>query len=169
MRSGDRLGRLGQQQLGFGYLLVLFSIAALGLTLAGAGQVWQTVAQREKEAELLFIGNQFRLALGSYYAHAPDGVKTFPLQLQDLIEDRRFPVPMRHLRRLYRDPMTGTLEWGVLRSTGRIVGVFSVSGDTPFRRSAFAARDTRFEGASRYDEWIFSYDAPARPAEAARP
>ena len=35
--------------------------------LAGAGQLWRTEAQREKEKELMFIGEQFRLAIGSYY------------------------------------------------------------------------------------------------------
>ncbi len=167
MRIGEARQCGRRNQRGFGYLLVLFAVAALGLALAGAGQVWQTVAQREKEAELLFIGNQFRQALGSYYEHAPDGVKKYPLQLQDLVEDRRSPAPLRHLRKVYRDPMTGGTEWGLLRAGGRIVGVHSLAEGTPFRRFAFAQRDARLEGASRYDAWVFGHDAPAAPGAAA--
>lgn len=155
------------QQRGFGYLLVLFAVAALGLGLAGAGQVWHTVAQREKEAQLLFVGNQFRLAFASYYEHAPDGVKTFPLQLPDLVEDRRRPSPVHHLRRLYRDPITGSDQWGLIRAGGRIVGVHSLSVDAPLRSGGFAKRDARLEGATRYDEWVFGYDAPTAPATTA--
>ena len=164
MRSGKTVLARGRPQRGFGYLLVLFAVAALGLGLAGAGQVWHTVVQREKEAQLLFIGNQFRLALGSYYEHAPDGKKTFPLQLRDLVEDRRWPQPMRHLRRLYRDPLTGSTQWGLVLSGGQIVGVHSLSTDTPFRSGAFAQRDLRLQGASRYDEWVFGYETPTAAA-----
>jgi type II secretory pathway pseudopilin PulG len=159
MRSGRPAHRVCQPQRGFGYLLMLFAVAALGLGLAGAGQVWHTVVQREKEAQLLFIGNQFRLALASYYEHSPDGKKAFPLQLQDLVEDRRWPQPMRHLRRLYLDPMTGGAQWGLVRSGGRIVGVHSLSTEPPFRSGGFAQRDLRLQGAVRYDEWVFGYDS----------
>ncbi|PZO12632.1 MAG: hypothetical protein DCF26_18575 [Burkholderiales bacterium] len=64
MTSGEsrRVGAPGRQR-GFGYLMVLFAIAAMGITLAGAGEVWRTAALREKEAQLLFVGHQFRLAL----------------------------------------------------------------------------------------------------------
>lgn len=165
MRNGEVMRRTGQDQRGFGYLLVLFAIAALGLLLAGAGQVWHTVAQREKEAELLFIGNQFRQAIGSYYEHPPDGVKKYPVRLIDLVEDRRFPTPLHHLRKLYRDPMTGGHEWGLLKAGDRIVGVHSLAVGATFRRAAFEQRDARLEGAASYDQWVFSYDMPvASPA-----
>jgi type II secretory pathway pseudopilin PulG len=170
MRNGEGARARLRRQRGFGYLLVLFAVAALGLGLAGAGQVWKTVAQREKEAQLLFVGNQFRRAITSYYESAPDGVKTFPLQLQDLVEDRRRPDPMHHLRRLYRDPVTGSAQWGLVRSGGRIIGVHSLSTDPPFRKAAFAQRDLQLEGATRYDEWVFGYDtSSAAPTPAAAP
>jgi type II secretory pathway pseudopilin PulG len=170
MRNGEEARIRLQRQRGFGYLLVLFAVAALGLGLAGAGQVWKTVVQREKEAQLLFVGNQFRRAIASYYENAPDGVKAFPLQLQDLVEDRRRPNPMRHLRRLYRDPVTDSDQWGLVRSGGRIIGVHSLSTDAPFRKAAFAQRDLQLEGATRYDEWVFGYDTPSPvPAPAATP
>ena len=160
MRSGDcmRPGRLRQR--GFGYLLVLFALAAIGLLLAGAGQVWHSTAQRGKEAELLFVGNQFRQAIAAYYHASPQAVKMYPLGLEELLEDPRFPTPRRHLRRIYRDPMTGGFEWGLVRSGGRIVGVHSLHPGAPMK-TAFSARDAGFSDAARYDQWVFMNDGAA--------
>jgi type II secretory pathway pseudopilin PulG len=137
-----------------GYLLALFAIAALGLLLAGAGQVWRTQAQREREAELLFVGQQFRQALGAYYSRSPGAVKQFPQRLEDLIEDARVQPALRHLRRIYRDPMTGSTAWGLVRSGDRIVAVHSLATTKPIK-TAFEGDDAAFSGATRYDQWIF--------------
>jgi len=51
---------------GFTYLAVLFIVAILLGGLALVGEMWETSARREKEAELLFIGNQYRRAVGFY-------------------------------------------------------------------------------------------------------
>ncbi len=152
---------------GFTYLLLLFAVAAMGLTLAGAGQVWQTVAQREREEELLFVGHQFQQAIASYYSSTPGSVKQYPASLDELTEDRRFPMPRRHLRKLYRDPMTGGVEWGEVKLAGRIVGVFSLSGSTPLR-TVFEPRDAALQGATRYGQWVFGHDAAAAANAAAR-
>ena len=50
---------------------MLFAVALIGILLAAAGQVWRTEALREKEKELLFVGEQFRQAIGSYYENSP--------------------------------------------------------------------------------------------------
>jgi len=145
----------GATQFGFGYLLMLFALAALGLSLAGTGQVWHTTAQREKEADLLFVGNQYRNAIESYYRQSPGAVKQYPLQLEDLLDDRRFPTPKRHLRQLYRDPMTGRVDWGLLKAADRIVGVYSTFEGSALK-TTFLERDAAFSGTSRYGEWVFS-------------
>ncbi len=142
-------------QRGFGYLLVLFALAALGLSLAGTGQMWHTTAQREKEAELLFVGNQYRRAIASYYQQSPGAAKQFPSKLEDLLDDTRFPTPVRHLRQLYRDPMTGTLEWGLVKVGDRIVGVHSRSDGSALKTS-FAQRDAALVGQLHYAAWVFS-------------
>jgi type II secretory pathway pseudopilin PulG len=158
MRSGERRLQCGTGRArGFTYLLVLFALAAMGLTLAGTGQVWQVAAQRDREAELLFIGNQFRQAIGSYYRLSPDGSAKYPATLQDLVEDPRFPTRQRHLRRLYRDPITGGFDWGLVRAGDRIVGVHSLSQGTPLK-TAFEPRDAALQGALRYDQWVFRHD-----------
>lgn len=152
------------KQHGFGYILVLFAIAALGLLTAGAGQVWHTTAQREKEADLLFIGNQFRQAIRSYHDSTPGETKQYPATLQDLLEDNRFPMPRRHLRQLYRDPMTGSTAWGLVKAGDRIIGVRSLSDSKPFKQ-VFDRRDEALSGKLHYNEWIFTgATATATPA-----
>jgi type II secretory pathway pseudopilin PulG len=157
MRSGKARQQRLSCQSGFGYLLMLFALGAIGLLLAGTGQVWHTNQQREKEIELLFIGNQFRQALRSYRQFTPDATQAYPLRLEDLLEDRRSAVPRRHLRRIYRDPITGSTQWGLVKSGDRIVGVHSLSGAQPLK-NAFRGMDAVFGGTSRYEQWVFSYD-----------
>ncbi len=154
MRSGRPPNAARRAQRGFGYMLVLFALAALGLLLAGAGQVWQTHQQREREAELLFIGNQFRLALASYQRATPPAAPQLPRTLEELLEDKRSVTTLRHLRQLYRDPMNGTPEWGLLKVGDRIVGVHSLSAAKPLKTS-FAAHDADLANATRYDQWVF--------------
>ena len=153
MHSGSNARSFGAQR-GFGYMMVLFSLAALGLMLAGAGQVWQVTQQREREAELLFIGNQFRQALASYQRASPPDAPRQPRALEELVQDRRNPVPQHHLRKLYADPMTGTTDWGLVKVADRIVGVHSLSRGHPLK-TFFAQGEGDLAHASAYDQWVF--------------
>jgi type II secretory pathway pseudopilin PulG len=154
-----------RRQLGFTYLTVMFIIAILLGGLAIVGETWETSARREKEAELLFIGNQYRRAIGLYYAATPGPVKRYPREIQDLIKDPRQPSTQRHLRKLYPDPMTGK-EWVVIKGAdGGIQGVQSASEDAPLKIAGFRVRDASFEGATKYSEWKFIHTPP--PAAAA--
>ncbi len=150
--------RQHQRQRGFGYLMALFAIAALGLMAAGAGRVWYTTAQREREADLLFAGNQYRQALASYYASKVGGVQQYPQRLEDLLNDRRSQVTLRHLRRLYVDPMTGKADWVLVTAGERIVGVHSRSEQSSIKRY-FEDADETFNGTGRYAQWVFKADA----------
>lgn len=141
-------------QSGFGYLMVLFAISALGLLAASAGQVWRTTAQRAREGELLFVGQQFRQALDSYHALAVGGAQQYPASLQELLEDRRAQVTRRHLRKLYVDPMTGQTDWVLVTAGERIVGLHSRSTKPSLRRS-FEGPDAAFNGTERYEQWVF--------------
>ena len=170
MRSGKSGSR--PKQSGFGYLMVLFALSAIGLMLAGAGQVWHTNVQRDKEADLLFVGNEYRRAIASYYesnnaTQSSDGTAgagavagQYPRSLQDLLEDRRFLVTKRHLRKLYHDPMSNDLEWGLVRSGDRITGVYSRSQAAPLRKNHTGINES-FSGAERYSDWVFSATAAA--------
>lgn len=100
-----------QLENGFVYLWALFAVALAGIVMAGTGQVWQVKSQREKEAELLYIGEEFRKAIMSYHN---TGTKQYPESLEDLLQDKRTPAIKRHLRKIYTDPVTNTTEWGIV-------------------------------------------------------
>jgi type II secretory pathway pseudopilin PulG len=148
---------------------VLILIAVLGGGVAAYGEIASHAAQREKEQELLFIGNQFRQAIAAYYERSPGGAKRYPQKLEDLLEDKRYPVAQRHLRRLYRDPITGQAQWGLVEAPGGgIIGVHSLSEAAPIKTSGFAARDSAFEGVARYSGWHFSYAPVGDSLQAAK-
>lgn len=145
------------RQSGFTYLAVLFAVVIMGALLAMAADVWHTTRLRERERELLVVGNEFRVAINRYYASSPGGQRHFPGNLGDLLLDPRYPDrPHRYLRRIYRDPITGTADWGEERNVaGEIVGVYSQSMDAPLKSSGFRTRDHAFEGKTKYSEWVF--------------
>lgn len=143
---------------GFTYIWILFTVALAGIVLAAAGQLWQTEARREKEVELMFVGEQFRQAIGSYYESSPGMPKRYPDSEEKLLFDDRFPIPKRHLRKIYFDPMTGRAEWGLIRKPGiGIVGVHSLSARKPFKRANFHERYATFADAVSYQDWAFVY------------
>jgi len=149
-----------RRQRGFTYLTVLFLVAFMGLGLAVAGEVWQTGLAREKEAQLLYAGNQYRRAIERYYL---SGLNQYPRALEDLLRDPRKPNIERYLRKLYADPLTAKGEWGIVKSAdGGIMGVYSQSEDKPIKVAGFPVVNQSFEGAAKYSDWKFTY-APAAP------
>ncbi|MDH4567150.1 type II secretion system protein [Pseudomonas sp. BN414] len=145
--------RTGEQ--GFTYLGVLFLVMLMGMALAGAGQLWSTSSQRARERDLLWVGSQYAQALRSYYRASP-GVAQYPASLEELLEDNRFPEPVRHLRQLYPDPITGSADWGLIRSfDGRIAGLFSQSRQRPLKQAHFPAQWVEFEGTGSFADWRF--------------
>jgi type II secretory pathway pseudopilin PulG len=160
MRNGKR-PRLAR---GYTYLAMLVAVAVMSAGLAATGEVWSHAARREKEAELLFIGQQFRQAIAFYYEQSP-GARQYPAKLEDLLEDKRFPTPKRHLRRLYADPITGQPDWGIIEAPGGgIMGVYSNSRAEPVKKAEFGFRDRIFHQATNYYEWRFFYEPPTMTA-----
>jgi len=131
-------------------LLTLASFAASVAVLRSSNE-----AQRQRELELLFVGNQFREAIRAYAA-ASSGIPDYPRRLEDLVEDHRVPTLRRFLRRIYSDPMTGKPDWALIRQGDRIVGVHSTSMRAPQRRANFSQADSSFVGAKSYVDWQFS-------------
>ena len=150
--------RAGKHEQGIAYLALLIAIAVIGVGIAAAGVVWSEASQREKERELLFVGEQFRRAIQLYYE---SGVleKKYPPTLDALLQDSRFPATRRYLRRIYRDPMSGTAQWGLLRAPdGGIMGVFSLHDDVvAWKRANFSQQLAGLEGKTRTSAWVFSY------------
>jgi type II secretory pathway pseudopilin PulG len=157
------------KQKGFTYLGMLIIVAVMGMGLAAFGQIYSHAAQRDKEAELLFVGEQFREAIASYYRKSP-GTNVYPKTLEDLVEDKRFPMPQRHLRRIYADPMTGAKEWGLVEAPGGagIMGVHSLSEEKPIKSANFSTKQQEFETAESYKAWRFVY-SPVLPNPAPVP
>jgi type II secretory pathway pseudopilin PulG len=152
MRTPKRSG-------GFTYLGVLFLVAIMGILLGATGTIWSTIQQREKERELLFVGNEFRKAIGSYYERTPGAIKRYPAEFADLLKDNRQLATVRHLRKLYNDPITSESKWGVVRAAdGGIMGVHSLSAKAPIKKGNFLQRDSVFENASTYLGWRFVYE-----------
>jgi type II secretory pathway pseudopilin PulG len=159
MRSGS-----GNQE-GYTLLALLLVVALIGLGLAGAGELWSRSAQRERERELLFAGNQIREAIGLYYQRSPGSAKRYPRRLEDLLQDERYPVVVRYLRRIYPDPMTGSTRWGLIEAPGGgIMGVYSPSGTPPLKRAGFLPENKGFENAEHYTAWRFLFNPEAARA-----
>jgi type II secretory pathway pseudopilin PulG len=135
---------------------LLLAVAIMGVWLAATANVLHLSMQREKEQELLFIGQQFRQALDHYASGAAGSGRRFPLRLEDLLLDERLLAKRRHLRRIYTDPMTGKEDWGLVQlADGEIIGVHSLSTDEPVKKAGFTQRDLEFTGKQSYADWVF--------------
>jgi type II secretory pathway pseudopilin PulG len=144
-------------QRGATYLLLLVALALLSLVAATALSAGHSLAQRDKETELLFIGAQFRSALLSYEQHTPPGGKPRPSSLEQLLRDDRTPVPRRHLRRIFVDPISGQDQWGLIKDpAASIVGVHSLAEGRPVKQDKFESPFESFRASTRYSDWVFS-------------
>lgn len=108
----DQLMRTGRpRQHGFTYLAVIVMVAMIGVLLAAQGLIWSSFKRSEDIEQLDFAGNEIRRAIGSYYEQSPRGIRSYPRRVEELLRDDRFTVPKRHLRRLYRNPLTNEADW----------------------------------------------------------
>jgi type II secretory pathway pseudopilin PulG len=148
-----------RRQKGFTYVGLLLLVAMTSSALAVAATLWSLESRREKEADLLFAGLQFKQAIASFREHTPAGqAPRFPRRLDELLDDRRWPTARRHLRQVYLDPLTGTREWGLVEAPGGgILGVYSLAEGPPIKRVGFPEDLEEFEGAPSYRDWRFVY------------
>jgi type II secretory pathway pseudopilin PulG len=148
--------RCVEPQRGFTYVGLLVAVVIMGLMLTLVSRVWTTTEQREREIQLLYVGHAYRMAIASYYSTGGQ----FPTTLQQLVRDERFPVPKRHLRRLYPDPITGRNDWFLIPPVAGqpgIMGVASNSNRAPIKRDGFDLIDAAFKNADCYCDWQFAY------------
>jgi type II secretory pathway pseudopilin PulG len=142
-------------QAGFTYIGLLVTVVIIGLMLTAASRVWSVSEQRERETQLLFVGDEIRMAIAGYFASGHQ----YPLSLQDLLTDSRSPTPRRYLRRLYFDPMTRDADWTLVPAPGGgIMGVASRSMLKPIKRTGFSQIDVGFENADCYCAWQFVFE-----------
>jgi type II secretory pathway pseudopilin PulG len=185
----NRMKLHGQPESGFAMAVLLVTLSIMAILLTAAMPTWKQMAQREKEAELVFRGQQYARAIGLFgrkYANTP------PPTLDVLVQER-------FLRKKYKDPITnkdfvpipaaaaavntpGSTQPGrggppgggltpggpqplqtVTGVTGRgsgIMGVTSSSKDSSIRV---------YNGATHYNEWRFVYAPPAATPGAGAP
>jgi type II secretory pathway pseudopilin PulG len=162
----------GPRQHGFTYLWLLFALALGGVGLAALGEREQTRQQREREAELRFRGEAIAAALGRYAAATPLGQLPLPQRLDELLNDRRFPKPQRHLRQLYDDPFTGRPDWEPV--LGQAVASGEAAASAPARSGIVGVRSRSSRrlfatagGRNTAHDWVFTAatTAPSTPPE----
>lgn len=150
---------------GFIYVGLLLLVALFGLGLTGAMRMVAATERAGREAELLFVGAQFRDAIASYYTSSP-GMPRYPESLEQLLQDPRFPSLKRHLRRIYVDPVSGSDQWGLVQAPGGgIMGIHSLSTLEPLKRSGFTPPNQAFDAigtgqagtAPTYRDWKFVF------------
>src|SRR4051812_37733904 len=82
---------------GYAMVALLVGMAVMAIVMSAALPVWRTAAIREREAELIFRGNQYGRAIALFqrkYAGA------FPPSVDVLVNEH-------FLRKKYKDPITG--------------------------------------------------------------
>ncbi|BCR05973.1 type II secretion system pseudopilin TklG [Desulfuromonas versatilis] len=152
-------------------LVVLVMLVVLGLSAGIAGSTWSSVMHREREEQLLWVGDQYRKAIESYVTFnprepggtgairaVPTGIPLYPNRLEDLLRDQRASQVVRHIRKLYKDPFTGEDFELVKDQGGRIKGVRSASKLEPFKTDGFDKVYEDFRDAESYQKWEFIYD-----------
>jgi hypothetical protein len=145
---------------GFSYLIVLFLVAALSIAAVKGLENTMTRERRDKETELLWRGMAYREAIRRFYEGGPGSLRTYPQELGDLLQDRRLIRTVRPLRKLYRDPISPSGEWALIRNeAGAIIGVRSLSNVKPIKQAGFAPELAHFAGAQHYSDWTFIYVA----------
>ena len=155
---------------GFAYVMLLIAIAVLGLFASQALQVGAQVGRRDAEQALLAIGAEYERALSSYAgvalmstaqaANIAANNARGPKTLEELLKDPRSPGVKRHLRQIYADPMTGRVEWGLIKdASGYILGIYSESSARPIKQANFDTTQLHFEGSEEYSKWIFGLPA----------
>lgn len=158
LSGSSEVKRGARGQRGFSYFWVLFAVALVGLGLTIAADVETTLRKREREQALLSIGRQFRHAFASYQRfQRAEGKREYPASLEELLRDPRAPGTLRHLRKVFVDPVTGKAEWGEVRLGGRLVGLHSLSAARPIKEDGFEPDDAAFKGREKYSEWVFTY------------
>lgn len=159
---------------GYAMAALLTALAVMSVLMSAALPVWRHQMQREREAELVFRGEQYVHAIGLYQRR----YRTFPPGIDVLVQQR-------FLRKKYKDPITGedfrpiyagsigqpqapAQQQTVGQSaraaqigSGGIVGVASTSEKDSIRI---------YKGRSKYNQWQFVYaDMARRPGSQPRP
>ena len=142
---------------GYAMAALIVGISILAVMLGVALPLWHTAVRREREAELVFRGEQYVQAIRLFQRRYAG---TFPPNIDVLVQQR-------FLRRRYQDPITRGdfqplyadvgMEAASVRASGQapapatptrggVIGVVSTSTDRSLRM---------YNGRGHYNEWTF--------------
>ena len=97
----------GSGQRGYVLLMILVMLAVLMLVLLATAPSIATQIRRDREEELMRRGRQYAIAIKRYYKK----FGRYPTSLEELENTNR----MRFLRRRFKDPMSESGEWRLIR------------------------------------------------------
>jgi type II secretory pathway pseudopilin PulG len=139
-------------------MVAMFALVMLAVLATRALQNQHTNDRRDREEELIFVGQAYINAIGQYYEQTPGTEKRFPPTLKALLVDDRAIQARRPLRRQYLDPITNSDQWGLVTTPeGAIMGVFSLAPGIPIKVGSFPHEFASFAAAKSYQEWKFVY------------
>ena len=128
--------RCPANQQGATYLILMFLIVLMGISLMAISQQWSVIVKRDREAELAFRGNRIKEAIERYVADYEVLKATrpnrYPLKLENLTKKE----PKRYLQAVYKDPITGK-DFELIKVGTDIRGVRSTSKDKPLDQVTF--------------------------------
>ncbi len=107
-----------RKQAGYTLLLVVFMVASMIILAAAAAPSVLTEGRREKEAEMVWRGEQYERAIGLYYQK----FGKYPTKVEDLTRQTN---GVRFLRQAYTDPMNkddGSWRFIYVGPNGQLIG-----------------------------------------------
>jgi type II secretory pathway pseudopilin PulG len=183
--------KLRGQQRGYAMVVLLVSLSIMAIMMTAVMPVWRQAAQREKEAELVFRGEQYARAISLLQRKT---VGALPPSFDFLVEQR-------FLRKKFKDPITNDdfvpillsasappgaaapgpqrgsppgfgrgAQAGAAPTTGGITpGAPTAAGITGVTSKSKEASIRLYRGRNHYNEWLFVFTPPAAPPGAGGP
>lgn len=155
MRRTWKAGAEGTES-GYTYISILMVLAVMAISAQATFIPAQSARIQSAEAELIFRGRSYRDAIESFWL-AGDGSPRLPSSLDELLTDPRADG-VRHIRKLYLDPISEAPWTLIYGNEGGISGVSSASTEQPRKSGFFPADLEHFEGATNYTEWTFIFE-----------
>ena len=187
--------RLRGQPNGYAMVVLLISLSIMAIMMTVVMPVWRQTAQREKETELVFRGEQYARAINLLQRKS---VGALPPSIDFLVEQK-------FLRKKFKDPITnddfapvllnvaappggapgtqpggappggppGSGRGGAAPTTGATGGTTPGSptgaGITGVTSKSKETSIRLYKGRNHYNEWLFVFTPPAAPPGAAGP
>ena len=114
----------GGRESGYTLVIIVLTIAIMSIFMAVAVQTVEFQMRREREAELIFRGQQYVEAIRLYKAK----YGRHPMQLKEIWEAKP-----KVIRKPWKDPITDSEDWGLifLGQEGRRIGPENAFPGTP--------------------------------------